>query len=30
MMIQLRMYFNFDEREKSIIKNYKKNIKFFD
>jgi len=23
-------YFNFDEREKSIINNYKKNIKFFD
>ena len=23
-------YFNFDEREKTIINNYKKNIKFFD
>ena len=26
----IAMYFNFNEREKSIIKNYKKNIKFFD
>jgi len=26
----IALYFNFDEREKSIINNYKKNIKFFD
>ena len=25
----IALYFNFDEREKSIINNYKKNIKFF-